>query len=54
MSNFLISVDYDPVTQGYMACFFEGQVIVLNANTYQDAVLEADHIIPEDYQVGYN
>lgn len=54
MSNFLISVDYDQSSQRYMACFFEGQVILLNANTYQDAVLEADHLIPEEYEVGYN
>lgn len=54
MSNFLISVEYDPVTQGYMACFLNGQVIVLNANNYQDAILEADHLTPEDYEVGYN
>jgi hypothetical protein len=54
MSNFLISIDYDPSTSGYMASFFEGQVIQLQANTYQDAVLEADMLEPEEYEVGYN
>jgi hypothetical protein len=54
MSNFLVSVDHDPVTGGYMACFAEGQVILLNANTYHDAVLEAYMLEPEDYAVGYN
>jgi hypothetical protein len=54
MSNFLISVEHDPATGGYMACFAEGQVILLNATTYQDAVMEADMLEPEDYQVGYN
>ena len=54
MSNFLISVEYDPVTGGYMACFAEGQTIMLNATDYHDAVLEADMLEPEDYEVGYN
>lgn len=54
MGNFLISVDLDPVSGSYMACFAEGQVILLNAATYHDAVLEADMLEPEDYAVGYN
>lgn len=54
MSNFLISVDRDPVTGSYMASFFEGQTIVLSANNYHDAVLEADLIEPHEYEVGYN
>ena len=54
MSNFLISVDYDPVSGGYTASFFHGQTIVLNATTYQDAVLEADMLEPENFEVGYN
>ena len=54
MGNFLVSVESDPVSGGYMACFAEGQVVVLNAMTYHDAVLEADMLEPEDYEVGYN
>lgn len=54
MGNFLISVDFDPSTEGYMASFFNGQTIQLQANTYHDAVLEADMIEPEEYEVGYN
>ena len=54
MHNFLINVDYDPVSGGYMACYFEGQCIMLNATNYHDAVLEADLLEPADYEVGYN
>lgn len=54
MGNFLISVELDPASGGYMACFADGQVITLGATTYQDAVLEADMLEPEDYEVGYN
>jgi hypothetical protein len=54
MGNFLISVDYDPVSGGYMASFFEGQTILLNATNYHDAVLEADMLEPHEYEVGYN
>lgn len=54
MSNFLISVDYDELSGVYMANFFHGQTITLNATTYQDAVLEADMLEPEDFEVGYN
>lgn len=54
MSNFLISVDYDPVSGGYMASYFDGQTIMLAASTYQDAVLEADMLEPADHEVGYN
>jgi len=54
MSNFLISVDYDPVSGGYMASFFDGQTIILGATSYHDAVLEADMLEPENYEVGYN
>jgi hypothetical protein len=54
MSNFLIGIDYDPVSGGYMASYFDGQTIMLSASTYQDAVLEADMLEPEDHAVGYN
>ena len=54
MSNFLISVERDETSGAYMACFLHGQTIVLNATTYQDAVLEADMMEPVDFEVGYN
>lgn len=50
MDNFLIEVEYDSVSQSYMACFFEGQNIVLSATTYHDAVLEADLLQPHEYE----
>jgi len=54
MTNFLINVEQDSATGNYMACFAEGQVILLNATNYHDAVLEADMLEPEDHLVGYN
>jgi hypothetical protein len=54
MSNFLISIDYDPISGGYMASYFNGQTVMLGATTYQDAVLEADMLEPENFEVGYN
>ena len=54
MSNFLISIDSDPVSGGYMASYFNGQTVMLGATTYQDAVLEADMLEPENFEVGYN
>lgn len=49
MENFLIGIDYDSVSGSYTACYSNGQNILLGANTYQDAVLEADLINPEEY-----
>lgn len=54
MNNFLISVDYDSASGGYMASFFDGQTVMLSATTYHDAVLEADMLEPENFEVGYN
>jgi hypothetical protein len=54
MSNFLIGVEYDPVSGAYMACFLDGQNILLGATEYHDAVLEADMLEPENYELGYN
>jgi len=53
MSNFIISVERDESTGSYTATFLHGQTIVLNATTYQDAILEADMLDP-DFEVGYN
>jgi hypothetical protein len=54
MSNFLIGVERDPGSSAYMACFLDGQTILLSAATYHDAVLEADMLEPEIHEVGYN
>jgi hypothetical protein len=54
MSNFLIGVERDPVSGAYMACFLDGQAILLSATEYHDAVLEADMMEPEMHEVGYN
>lgn len=54
MSNFLIGVELDDVLGVYVANYLHGQTIVLNATTYQDAVLEADMLEPHEYEVGYN
>ena len=52
--NFLIDVEYSPASGGYMACFADGQNILLSANTYHDAVLEADMLDVNNYELGYN
>jgi len=54
VDNFLIGVEYDAVTGAYMACFADGENILLGATNYQDAVLEADHLNACNYELGYN
>ena len=49
MSNFLIEIVYEPVYGSYMACYSNGQNIMLGATTYEDAVLETDMINLEEY-----
>jgi hypothetical protein len=49
MNNFLIEIVYEPVYNAYMACYSSGQNIILDATTYQDAVMEADLIDLEEY-----
>ena len=49
MNNFLIEIVYEPIYNAYMACYSSGQNILLDATTYQDAVLEADLIDLEEY-----
>ena len=49
VDNFLIDIEYHPVTGSFVAQYASGQNILLGANTYQDAVLEADLINPEEY-----
>lgn len=52
--NFLLGVEYDSVSECYVACYSEGEVIQLGANNYQDAILEADMLDIENYEKGYN
>ena len=54
MDNFLIEIVYEPVNSSYMACFSNGANILLGANTYHDAVLEADMISFDNIELGYN
>lgn len=49
MDNFFTGIEYDPFTGSYMACYADGTVIGLDANNYEDAVLEADMIEPHEY-----
>lgn len=50
--NFLIGIEYNPFNGAYIACLADGQNIILNANTYEDAVLEADMIDLDLYELG--
>ena len=42
--NFLIGIEYNSFNGAYTACLADGQNILLDAVTYEDAVLEADMI----------
>jgi hypothetical protein len=50
MDNFLIDIEYDVVTGAYMACYANGQNILLGATNYHDAVLEADQLEVTEYE----
>ncbi len=50
--NFLIGIEYNPSNGSYTACLADGQNILLNAATYEDAVLEADMIDLDLYEMG--
>jgi hypothetical protein len=50
MDNFLVDIEYDVVTGAYMACFANGQNILLGATNYHDAVLEADQMDVAEYE----
>lgn len=54
MGNFLVSIEYDALSEAYMACYADGQNILLGATTYHDAVLEADMLDVGNYELGYN
>jgi hypothetical protein len=56
MANFMIGIEYDSVCGAYTACYSDGQTVLLGANTYEDAVLEADLLSDEidNYELGYN
>ena len=42
MENFLIGIEQNEFSGEFIACYAEGQNIALNADNYQDAVVEAD------------
>jgi len=52
MDTFLIDIEHDAAIGQYTACFSNGANIVLGANNYHDAVLEADMLVPADYEFG--
>ena len=52
--NFLLGVELDNDSKNYVAYFSDGEVIQLSANTYHDAVLEADMLDVQNYEKGYN
>lgn len=54
MDNFLIAIEHDEISGSYMACFADGQNILLGATNYHDAVLEADQLDVGNYELGYN
>lgn len=56
MSNFMIGIEHDNASGTYTACFLDGTSVSLAANTYEDAVLEADLLSNEvdNYELGYN
>ena len=49
MDNFLVEVVREEVYGSFMACYSDGTNIQLGADTYHDAVLEADMIDPWEY-----
>ncbi len=54
MDNFLIGVEHDSESGCYVACFADGENIVLMATNFHDAVLEADQLMVCNYELGYN
>ena len=54
METFLVEIEYDSLSGAYMACYSDGQNILLGATTYHDAVLEADMLDIGNYELGYN
>jgi hypothetical protein len=51
MDNFIIDVTFDEGYNSYIANYSDGNIVVLDATNYQDAVLEADML---DVELGYN
>jgi hypothetical protein len=49
MDNFLVEIVYVDANGAYMACYADGQNVLLGADTYHDAVLEADLLSPSEY-----
>jgi hypothetical protein len=51
MSDFLIDVTYDTRLDSWIASYSNGSDIALYANSYQDAVLEADLLDATEFQI---
>ena len=49
VENMLIGIDFNESSGSYAALFASGQTVELNAGSYEDAVIEADHLDAEDY-----
>jgi hypothetical protein len=50
MENFIIDIKFDELYNAYVAEFADGEVVVLDATNYQDAVMEADMIDLMEFQ----
>ena len=48
MDDFLIDVEYDG--NSYVANYFSGKTIQLDATNYHDAIMEADTLNVEEYE----
>ena len=48
--NFIISIDHDTDSGYFTACFANGESVKLNADDYQDAVMEADLLDATEFQ----
>ena len=45
----IVEIVYVETNGAYMACYADGQTVLLGADTYHDAVLEADLLSPSEY-----
>lgn len=50
MENFIIDISFDETYNSYLAHFANGGVVVLDAQNYHDAVLEADMLDMVEFQ----
>jgi hypothetical protein len=50
MDNFIIDIKFDEDYSSYIATFSDGDIVVLDASNYQDAVMEADMLDMVEFQ----